>query len=47
MWWKNNQQKFPILSILAKQYLGIPSKSAASERMFSKAGNLISKNERH
>jgi hypothetical protein len=42
-WWQNNEKEFPILSKLAKKYLSIPSTSVSSERIFSSAGNLISK----
>ena len=41
-WWKNHQRDFPILAKLAKKYLSIQATSAPSERIFSKAGNIIS-----
>ena len=40
--WKKNRHALPILSQLARKLLCIPSTSAASERTFSTAGNIIS-----
>ncbi len=40
--WKINHSKFPLLSRLAKKYLGIPASSAAVERMFSISGHIFS-----
>lgn len=43
-WWKNTgTSKYPKLSAVAKDLLGIPSTSATSERMFSTAGLTASK----
>lgn len=42
-WWKDHQQKFPLLFQVAKKVLEIPAQSAASERFFSGLGRLISK----
>ena len=41
-WWMDHETEFPSLAILAKKYLSIQATSAASERIFSKAGNIIS-----
>lgn len=42
-YWKLHQNKFPILSILARQYLAIPATSALAERIFSQATDIITK----
>jgi len=39
-YWKANETRFPVLSLVARKYLGIPASSAASERFFSQ-GALI------
>ena len=40
-WWCEREEKFPILSLLAKKYLSVYACSTASERLFSDAGNLL------
>ena len=42
-WWKENADSYPIFSLVAKQYLGIPSTSVPCERVFSTSGNVITK----
>ena len=42
-WWKNHKLQYPILSKIARDYIGIPSTSVPSEQAFSKSGELISK----
>lgn len=39
-YWKNNTKDFPILSQLAREFLGCTATSAPSERVFSIAGNF-------
>ena len=41
-WWSNMSKSFSMLVPIAKQYLAIPGISVPSERLFSKAGELIS-----
>jgi hypothetical protein len=41
--WSLNEHSYPLLSKLAKQYLSIPASSVTVERLFSSAGDLISK----
>ena len=42
-WWKNNEHKFFHVAAIAKKYLFIPATSSApSERIFSRAGLIIS-----
>ena len=41
LWWKGNQQIFPVLALIAKKYLCICASSSASERTFSNSGNII------
>jgi hypothetical protein len=43
-WWKANEIRFPILSIMAKNFLAIMATSAPIENQFSIFGNIITKN---
>jgi hypothetical protein len=44
VWWRGlRQQKYPFLSALARRVLAIPATSAASERLFSVAGLVVTK----
>lgn len=43
LFWKKYQAKYPVLSKLARQYLGIPASSAPSERVWSLAGAVLTK----
>ncbi|KAK7944766.1 hypothetical protein WMY93_000494 [Mugilogobius chulae] len=40
-WWKAHKINFPQLSKLARKYLCVPATSAASERLFSTGGNIV------
>ena len=42
LWWKENCYNYSRLQFLAKKYLCIPATSVPSERLFSKAGQLVS-----
>ena len=43
-WLKQCETIYPTLSIIAKKYLGIVATSVPSERLFSKAGNILTEN---
>lgn len=43
MWWRMHSAEYPILSTLARKYLAIPATSAPAERVFSIAGDVVSK----
>ena len=45
-WWKDNEEDFKWLAILAKKYLGVQASSAAVERMFSISGHIFSNKRR-
>jgi hypothetical protein len=40
-WYQQNENRFPLLSKLARRFLCIPATSASSERVFSCAGNVV------
>lgn len=40
-WWYNRRNEFPLLFKLCCHILAVPASSAPSERVFSKARNLI------
>lgn len=42
-WWRNHKSNYPLLSKIARDYIGIPSTSVPSEQAFSKSGELINK----
>ncbi|XP_070409459.1 E3 SUMO-protein ligase ZBED1-like [Nothobranchius furzeri] len=42
-WWSRNQDRFPRLAKLSKSYLAVPATSTPSERIFSLAGNTITR----
>jgi hypothetical protein len=41
VWWKASEQRFPILSRLARDVLAIPISSIASESAFSTSGRIL------
>ncbi|CAM4652576.1 unnamed protein product [Leuciscus chuanchicus] len=42
-WWAQNEGSFPRLAKLAKSYLAVPATSTPSERIFSLAGNTVTR----
>jgi len=40
-WWAANEINFPALSVMARQYLGVPATSALAECLFSLAGRAF------
>ncbi|KAK2644810.1 hypothetical protein Ddye_020005 [Dipteronia dyeriana] len=40
-WWKDYEQEYPILAIIAKQILGTPVSTVAVEQEFSAGGNIM------
>lgn len=40
-WWRQNHARFPLLLLLAFEFLAIPASAAANERTFSIAGNSV------
>ena len=42
-WWRKSEERFPTLADLAKKLLCIPATSVESERIFSVAGNIVTR----
>ena len=40
-WWKKNNDRFPLMGRMARDFLGIPASSAPAERLFSAADNFM------
>lgn len=43
MWWKMNENRYPILSIFVKTILCVPATSVPCERLFSSSGYVVNK----
>ena len=41
VWWANHELEYPHLSVMARQYLSMPTTSASAERLFSIAGRVF------
>jgi hypothetical protein len=46
-WWRANQHRYPILKHLAFDLLAAPASTAADERLFSIAGNVVNEERPH
>ena len=46
-WWAANRSTFPVVASVARKMLAVPATSVASERLFSKAGDVITKKRNH
>ncbi|KFY45043.1 hypothetical protein V494_01172 [Pseudogymnoascus sp. VKM F-4513 (FW-928)] len=42
-YWQAKQYQYPVISRIARDYLAIPASSAASERIFSVGGDIVTK----
>jgi hypothetical protein len=40
-WWVANEINFPVLNVIARQYLGVPATSASANCLFSLAGRAF------
>ena len=43
VWWRAHELQYPIMSRLARKFLSIPATSVSSKRLFSAAGQVVSK----
>ena len=43
VWWRVHEKSYPTVAKLAKKYLAVPATEVASERIFSTAGNTVTK----
>ena len=43
VWWQQNENAFPHIAKIARQYLGVPATSASVERVFSGVGLTFGK----
>ena len=40
-WWKNNESRYPLLAVAARDHLSIPGSSSSLERLFSRFGLVV------
>lgn len=41
LWWKTNQNSYPVLALMARDYLGVMASSVPCEQVFSHCGNIV------
>lgn len=42
-WWRVNEHHYPNLSRMARHYVSVPASSVPAERLFSRAGDIVTK----
>ena len=41
LWWKTHEARFPLLALLAHDYLAMPASSSSLERLFSRFARVV------
>ncbi|KAH6781538.1 hypothetical protein C2S51_006831 [Perilla frutescens var. frutescens] len=40
-WWSRNQERYPLLAIMAREIFGVPTSTVAVEQAFSESGYML------